>query len=229
MKGKLFRFSAGNSRKNGQQVPGKFTSSKQWRRKSISSFKTHSPRVEMPWKCSKLQPLFSPQSLLLKNVWKKNLSTWSGGEFPSFPPLLLMWGVHYSSWGGPPLQKMGGKNARMLFQDNEKSKLEYVKSGIKYIKHHFTKSNCLKLWDAPCWCAAFCQANQLLINPEPRRGKWVSHGFFECWLQIFSLLQSDTSRSFGDVVVHLLGQKISSKCLKAQSHGTLEFETGKIE
>lgn len=107
MKGKLFRFSAGNSRKNGQQVPGKFTSSKQWRRKSISSFKTHSPRVEMPWKCSKLQPLFSPQSLLLKNVWKKNLSTWSGGEFPSFPPLLLMWGVHYSSWGGPPLQKMG--------------------------------------------------------------------------------------------------------------------------
>lgn len=127
------------------------------------------------------------------------------------------------------LQKMGGKNARMLFQDNEKSKLEYVKSGIKYIKHHFTKSNCLKLWDAPCWCAAFCQANQLLINPEPRRGKWVSHGFFECWLQIFSLLQSDTSRSFGDVVVHLLGQKISSKCLKAQSHGTSEFETGKIE
>ena len=72
MKGKLFRFSAGNSRKNGQQVPGKFTSSKQWRRKSISSFKTHSPRVEMPWKCSKLQPLF-PRRVYSWKMYEKGI------------------------------------------------------------------------------------------------------------------------------------------------------------
>ena len=107
MKGKLFRFSAGNSRKKPSTGAWQIHVFQAMEKKKHLFLQNPQPKSENAMEMFKAAASFSPQSLLLKIVWKQNLSTWSGGEFPSFPPLLLMWGVHYSSWGGPP-QKNGG-------------------------------------------------------------------------------------------------------------------------